>query len=54
MTHLKISNRSIERIIAQSPLFVEELASFSVGWRAEQSVIETFFQFLAVRTITWK
>jgi hypothetical protein len=52
--YLKISNGSAEWVIAQATLFVQKLSRFSVRWRAEEAIIETFFQLLAVRMITWK
>lgn len=45
-TYLKIPDRPAERIIPESPLFVQKLPRFPIDWGAEQAIVEAFFQLL--------
>lgn len=38
--YLKISNRSVEGIVSESPLLVQELAGLAVDRRTEQTIVE--------------
>lgn len=46
MPYLEISYGTIEGIIPQATLLIKKLSRSAVFWRAEQSIIEAFFQFL--------
>lgn len=44
--YLKISNASVERIIPESSLLVQEFSGLSIDGRIEETVIEALLQLL--------
>ena len=47
--HLKISNRSVEGIVSEATLLIQELAGLAVDWRAEQTIVEALLQLLETK-----
>lgn len=39
-TYLEVSDRSVEGVVAESALLVEELAGLAVDRRAEETIVE--------------
>lgn len=45
-THLQVANGSIEWIIAQASLLVQEFTRFAIGRRCKESIVEALLQLL--------
>lgn len=45
-TYLQVANGSIEGIVAQASLLVQEFSSLAIGWWGKQAIVEALFEFL--------